>query len=197
MWEDWVWSLGWEESLEEGMATHSSILAWRIPTDRGTWQATVHRVAKKISTLVVINRNRFLLKYLQPHKRFKVQSSWGHFSSSWNSQALTLLVVSQGPRCWSLYVERGGLSGPRAWHRSIAGLWYGLGPSILQPRHQFPHVHLEAGLQLDIWNKPAWGLPPRICFHTFLHRHFGVLWWLGGFYAADDSTIGCSMLNFI
>ena len=27
----WVWSLGWEDPLEEGMATHSSILAWRIP----------------------------------------------------------------------------------------------------------------------------------------------------------------------
>ena len=31
MWETWVQSLGWEDSLEEGMATHSSILAWRIP----------------------------------------------------------------------------------------------------------------------------------------------------------------------
>ena len=31
MWETWVQSLGWEDSLEEGMATHSIILAWRIP----------------------------------------------------------------------------------------------------------------------------------------------------------------------
>ena len=31
VWETWVWSLGWEDPLEEGMATHSSILAWRIP----------------------------------------------------------------------------------------------------------------------------------------------------------------------
>ena len=31
MWETWVKSLSWEDSLEEGMATHSSILAWRIP----------------------------------------------------------------------------------------------------------------------------------------------------------------------
>ena len=30
MWENWVQSLGWEDPLEEGMATHSSILAWRI-----------------------------------------------------------------------------------------------------------------------------------------------------------------------
>ena len=33
-------SLGWEEPLEEGTATHSSILAWRIPIDRGARQAT-------------------------------------------------------------------------------------------------------------------------------------------------------------
>ena len=31
MWETWVQSLGWEDTLEKGKATHSSILAWRIP----------------------------------------------------------------------------------------------------------------------------------------------------------------------
>jgi len=31
MWEIWVQSLGWEDPLEKGKATHSSILAWRIP----------------------------------------------------------------------------------------------------------------------------------------------------------------------
>ena len=49
MWEIWVRSqidLGWEDPLEEGMATHSSILAWRIPLDRGAWWTTVHRVTK-------------------------------------------------------------------------------------------------------------------------------------------------------
>ena len=35
MQETWVRSLGWEDPLEEGMATHSNILAWRIPMDRG------------------------------------------------------------------------------------------------------------------------------------------------------------------
>ena len=39
MWETWVRSLGWEDPLEEGMATHSSILAWGIPMDRGVWRA--------------------------------------------------------------------------------------------------------------------------------------------------------------
>ena len=34
MWEPWVQSLGWEDPPEEGIATHSSILAWRIPMDQ-------------------------------------------------------------------------------------------------------------------------------------------------------------------
>ena len=41
----WVQSLGWEGPLEEGMATHSSILGRRIPMDRGTGWATAHGVA--------------------------------------------------------------------------------------------------------------------------------------------------------
>ena len=39
MQETWVRSLGWEEPLKEGMATPFSILAWRIPMDRGDWRA--------------------------------------------------------------------------------------------------------------------------------------------------------------
>ena len=46
MWEIWVPSLDWEYPLEEGMATHPSILAWGIPIDRGTWWAVVRGVAK-------------------------------------------------------------------------------------------------------------------------------------------------------
>ena len=41
-----VQSLGWEDPLEDRTATVSSILAWRIPMDRGAWQATVREVAK-------------------------------------------------------------------------------------------------------------------------------------------------------
>ena len=51
MWGTLVQSLGWENTLEEGMATHSSILAWKIPMDRGAWWATVHGVAKSQDTI--------------------------------------------------------------------------------------------------------------------------------------------------
>ena len=43
--ESWIRSLHWEDPVEEGMATHSSILAWKIPMDRGAWLETVHGVA--------------------------------------------------------------------------------------------------------------------------------------------------------
>ena len=39
-------SLDWEDPLGKEMATHSTILAWRIPMDRGACQATVNKVAK-------------------------------------------------------------------------------------------------------------------------------------------------------
>ena len=51
MWKTWVQSLGWEDPLEEGMATHCRILAWRILMDRGAWQHTVHGVAKSRTQL--------------------------------------------------------------------------------------------------------------------------------------------------
>ena len=45
-----VQPLGWEGPVEKGMATHSSILAWRIPWT-GSWQATVHGVIKSQTPL--------------------------------------------------------------------------------------------------------------------------------------------------
>ena len=80
--ETWVRSLGWEDPLEEGMATHSGLLllffffflncvvffyyyyyfyftilywfAWRIPIGRGAWWAAVHGVAKRLDTYIVV-----------------------------------------------------------------------------------------------------------------------------------------------
>ena len=44
--ETLVWFLGRKDPLEEGMTTYFSILAWRIPMDRGAWRVTVHGVTK-------------------------------------------------------------------------------------------------------------------------------------------------------
>ena len=48
MWEIWIPSLGQEDPLEEGMATHSCILAWRIPMDRGAWKAIQSMESKRV-----------------------------------------------------------------------------------------------------------------------------------------------------
>ena len=70
-------SLGQEDPLEEGMATHSSILAWRIPMDRGARWATVFGVAKsrtqlssQPSTAQLRNRGVF-------HYKRRAQGSFG------------------------------------------------------------------------------------------------------------------------
>ena len=49
--ETQVWSLDWEDPQDEEKATHSSILTWRIPMDRGAWWATVHGVARSWTQL--------------------------------------------------------------------------------------------------------------------------------------------------
>ena len=49
--ETWVQSLGQEDPLQEEIATDSSILAWRIPTDRAAWWTTIHRVPKSQTQL--------------------------------------------------------------------------------------------------------------------------------------------------
>jgi len=48
MWETGIQSLGWQDPLEEGMETHSSILAWRIPwtEEPGRWQRVKHEVSR-------------------------------------------------------------------------------------------------------------------------------------------------------
>ena len=64
--ETWVQFLGWKDPLEEYLATHSSIAAWRIPMDREAWWATVHGVAERLTRLKLLstaqtnNYNRIL-----------------------------------------------------------------------------------------------------------------------------------------
>ena len=49
--------LGWEDPLKEGMATQSRILDWRIPKDRGAWQATVDAVSTRWTRLSTAQRD--------------------------------------------------------------------------------------------------------------------------------------------
>ena len=72
MWETWVQSMGWEDPLEEGMVTHSNIRAWRIPMNRGAWQAAVHGVAKSRTACSVFSKSPInVLSYFHNLKKKK------------------------------------------------------------------------------------------------------------------------------
>ena len=60
--ETWGQSLGWEDPLEEGMAIHSSIPAWRIPMDRGAWWDAVHGVANSQTWLSTHTHTNWTLR---------------------------------------------------------------------------------------------------------------------------------------
>ena len=78
-----VQTLRWDDPLEEGMATHSSILAWRIPMDRGAWQGIVHGVAK----------SQTRLKHLSTHILYPLVSNLTPLNKTRAALPLT-------PACW-------------------------------------------------------------------------------------------------
>ena len=68
MLETWVQSLDWKVTLEEGTATHSSILAWRILMDRGAWWASErvrHDCTIKHSTVYAVSGVNYILKFVR------------------------------------------------------------------------------------------------------------------------------------
>ena len=76
-------SLGREDPLEEGMATHSSILAWRICMDRGAWRATVHRVAKSQTRLKQLSKQAHY-KFHQGMAQCLLKNfQWGQHPGPW------------------------------------------------------------------------------------------------------------------
>ena len=85
MHETSVWSLGWEDFLEEGMATYSSILAWRIPRNGGGWRATVHGVAKNQIWQVTQQQphNHFAIEAALQNRDQKIQTLLSPFFHGW------------------------------------------------------------------------------------------------------------------
>ena len=69
MQETWVQVLGWEDPLEEGMATHSNTLAWRIPQTRGGWWATAC-VTESATTELTVLLNSFFSHVCNPGLSF-------------------------------------------------------------------------------------------------------------------------------
>ena len=78
--EMWVPSLGWEDPLEKEMATHSSVLAWKIPMDWGAWQATIQRVTESDTTeharrIIKLILQYFLFYIFAPHLKIFLMAS--------------------------------------------------------------------------------------------------------------------------
>ena len=88
--ETWVRSLGGEDPLEKEVATHSSILAWKNPVDRGAWRAPVHGVARSRIQLSDFTFFLFLsipFKVNQPPTG-RTQSSLSGRPSTWGKRPL-------------------------------------------------------------------------------------------------------------
>ena len=60
--EAWFQSPAWEDSLVKEMATHSSILAWRTPMDRGAWRAIVHRLTQSFTWMKWLSTHNLEIK---------------------------------------------------------------------------------------------------------------------------------------
>ena len=90
--ETWLWSLGWEDPLEEGMATYSSVLAWRISMDGGAWRATVRGVTK-------LDTTKQLSTAHSKHKIVFVGSCWWEPADKAHGAQLGALWWPRGVGC--------------------------------------------------------------------------------------------------
>ena len=150
--ETWVWSLGWEDPLEE-WATHSSILVWRIPMDKGTWQSVGsqrvrHDWATKHSTGRRENNSFF---------RVKGTVSISLKLPLWHCKSASILLV--------VFLE-----GTRGRWRTCLCLVNARGKAVcLFPTWDAERLHdqRQGMLQLAphwITSEPIWSLPPTLLF---------------------------------
>ena len=116
VWETWVWSLGWEDPLEKGKSTHSSILAWRIPWtvvaftfNFQEWIVSVCSCSNKMNTPSVYRcpdspfvsnaYKKLLCSLFLPCTRYKSYLwSWGKYGNrvkSWVASNFGLWVIKK------------------------------------------------------------------------------------------------------
>ena len=99
MWETWVQSLGWKDPLEEGMATHSNILAWRIPMDKEAWRATIHAVTESHTTEQRTPSLFTLSKFLKINgKKFQGERNDQSFKERLDSTCTCLTLLQSLPK---------------------------------------------------------------------------------------------------
>ena len=135
MQETCVQFLGWEDPLEEGMATHSSILPWRIPMDRGTWWTTVHGITESDMT----ERLSFFLLQGRTEARFHTLLS---LSKTYYFSPATLDYHSMGLRHRNATEERKHLTTRKRTKCPLAW-WLGL-------KHPLPTPSRNPQLPLNL-----------------------------------------------
>ena len=105
--EDRVWSLGREDPLEEEMATHSSILAWKIPLDKGVLRSTIHRVTSS-QTWLSTHRHTDTQenKWGAPFQITQVHALWpSNFTSLYSSNRYTCTFACADTIVNSIYIR--------------------------------------------------------------------------------------------
>ena len=70
-----IWSLGWEDTLEKEMATHSSISAWRNPMDKGAWLQSMALLYPQ-KTIYIVSNTVFSLQLFNIFLNQNVRSTW-------------------------------------------------------------------------------------------------------------------------
>ena len=165
MWEMRVWFLGWEDPLEEGMATHSNILAWKIPMDREAWW--VQSMESQRVGLDWVTKHSALCYLLGYHCKFCKcfpafwAIKWVHWKKLWQ-QVEGAAERPFKPRVLSrigLKQPCAKTEGPVRWGREgfplsclysckwrhictwkIAGMWMGAGSLMLSRMSVWPQV---------------------------------------------------------
>ena len=127
--ETWLWSLGWQDPLEKGMATHSRILAWRIRMDWRAWWAAVHRLAKSWARLKWLSSHRKPLNMMASRG---FPGDWGIKSPPGNAEDTDLIPgLGQSPCAAEQLSPAPQLCG-RAWE-----------PHLLSPHTLEPVLHVR------------------------------------------------------
>ena len=134
-----VRSLGQEDALEEGMATHSSILARRIPMDRGAWWATVHGVVESDMTewlsMHAVTHCSVYLKIFPSSVEFWDQRAFICDEKPINSLAPRIhLCPCQAMELWPSAFSAGPMAGVDMSRRSLAN--HVAGPSLSPLQHR-------------------------------------------------------------
>ena len=111
VWETWVWSLGWEDPLEEGRAAHSIILAWRIP-----WTEEPGGLQSMVSQSVGQD-----LKQLSTHS---MDGPWGHYAKWSQAEKNKYCMISLICRIEKVKLRNSRLGITRGWRMGEMGRYW-------------------------------------------------------------------------